>query len=163
MADTRSVDARADAQRDRDRDREKSAFDFNERRAEDESIGTLLGRLADQGAHLAEKQAELVRAELRTSVADMKEAAGAMAGAAVLGIAGLGVTLMGIGYLIGTALGMWLGTLIVGVVALICAYALFLGGRRKLNSRSMTAERTRHTLERAPDAMAGDSIKADRR
>lgn len=159
MADTKRVDADLAAKR----DHERSAFDFKDKKTDDESIGTLLSRLADQGTHLAEKQSELIRAELRSSVTAMGEAAGAMAGAAVLGIAGIGVTLMGIAYLIGTALVLWLATLIVGVVAMIVAYGLYLGARKKLQSKSMTAERTRHTLERAPSALSGDTNDGDRR
>lgn len=133
---------------------EKSAFGFD-RRGDDDSIGELLRRLTDQGTHLAEKQAELVRAELRSSVDDVKQAAGAMAGAAVLGLAGLGVTLMGVAFLLGEAMNLWLATLIVGVATLIGAYAMYAAGREKLNSSSMSAERTRRTLDRAPDAISG--------
>lgn len=135
---------------------DKSAFGFD-RRGDDEGIGDLLRRLTDQGTHLAEKQVELVRAELRSSVNDMKQAAGAMAGAAVLGLAGLGVTLMGIAFLLGEAMSLWLATLIVGIATLVGAYAMYSAGTSKLNSNSMSAERTRRTLERAPDAISGDT------
>lgn len=67
-------------------------FDQSERR---ESIPDLVRQLTEQGTHLAQQQANLVQAEIRSGVTDLKEAAGAMAGAAVVGLAGLGVTLMG--------------------------------------------------------------------
>lgn len=79
--------------------RDRSAFEFKGKAA-DESIPELLRQLIDQGTHLAEKQAQLVQAEVRDSVNDMKMAAGAMAGAAVVGIAGLGVLLMGLAFLL---------------------------------------------------------------
>lgn len=154
MAETRSRDPSAS-----DRTAggpEASAFAFDDGRRDDSaSVGQLLRRLAEQGTKLAQQQTELVKAELSASVTDMKEAAGAMAGAAVLGLAGLGVTLMGVAYLLAGIMPLWLATVIVGVATLIGAYALFVGGQKKLKDKSMTAERSRHTLERAPDAISG--------
>lgn len=141
------------------RETEKSAFGF-ERRGGDEGIGELLRRLADQGGHLAEKQAELLRAEVRSAVTDLKMAAGEVAGAAVLGLAGLGVTLMGLAFLLGEVMSLWLATLIVGVAALLGAFAMYEAARSNLKSKSMSAERTRRTVERAPDAVSGE--KEDR-
>lgn len=133
--------------------REKSAFNFNTK--SDEGIGDLVRRLADQGTHLAEKQAELVRAELQSSVSDIKQAGGALAGAAVVGMAGLGVTLMGVAFLVAQFIGLWPATLLVGIVALAASYAMYASARNKLQSQSMSIERTRRTIERAPDAMTG--------
>ena len=134
--------------------RERSAFEFNQRSG-DESIPELLGRLVDQGTHLAEKQAELVKAEVHSAIDDAKQAAGAMAGAAVLGIAGLGVLLMGLSFLLSEVMSLWLATLIVAASTLIGAYALYSSGQSKLRSTSMSAERSRRTLERAPHAVTG--------
>jgi len=131
----------------------RSAFEFDNRR-DDESIGDLVRQLIDQGTHLADKQAELVKAEVRDSVSDIKAAAGAMAGAAILGLAGLGVTLMGVAYLLSEAMELWLATLIVGLATLAIAYAMYAAGSKKLQSSSMTAERSRRTLQRAPSAIA---------
>ena len=134
--------------------RDRSAFEF-EGKAADESIPELLRRLIDQGTHLAEKQAQLVQAEVRESVNDMKMAAGAMAGAAVVGIAGLGVLLMGLAFLLAQVMSLPLATLLVAAATLIGAYALYEGGRKKLQSSTFDIERTRRTIERAPDAITG--------
>ena len=134
---------------------EGSAFNFSERQ-DSESIPDLLRDLVQQGGHLAEQQTKLVQAEMRSAVGEMKESVGAMAGAAVLGIAGIGVVLMAISYLLGSIMPMWLATLIVGVAALIGAYAMFKGSQDKLQSGSLTMDRTRRTIERAPSAMSGE-------
>ena len=136
------------------RSREGAAFNLRERER-DESIPDLIRRLTDQGSHLAHQQAELIQAEVRSAINDMKEAVGAMAGAAVLGIAGLGVLLMGISFLLGEVMELWLATLIVAVATLAGAYAMFSGGQKKLHSSSMSAERSRRTIERAPSAITG--------
>jgi len=132
----------------------RSAFGFeqSERR---ETIPDLIRQLTEQGAHLAQHQASLVQAEIRSGVTDMKDAAGAMAGAAVMGLAGLGVTLMGLAYLLGELVDLWIATLIVGLVTLGIAYALFAAARKKLQSTSLTVDRTRRTMERAPGAISG--------
>lgn len=134
--------------------RDRSAFNF-EHRNDDESLPGLLRDLAHQGSHLAEQQTKLVGAEVHGAVTDLKESVAAMAGAAVVGIAGLGVLLMGIAFLLGTAMPLWVATLIVAVAALGGAYAMFAAGKKKLESKSMTMDRTRHTIERAPKAMSG--------
>jgi hypothetical protein len=132
----------------------RSAFGFDQTERRD-NIPDLIRQLTDQGAHLAEQQANLIQAEIRSSVEDMKQAAGAMAGAAVVGLAGIGVFLMGVAYLLAETMGLWLATMIVGAVALIGAYAMFASARTKLQSGSLSVDRTRRTLERAPDAISG--------
>ena len=82
-------------------------------------IPDFLKQLAGQGSHLAEQQLALIKAEIRESSTELKGAVGAMAGAAVVGLAGLGVFLMGIAYLLGDAIDSlpW-GTVIVGAATL---------------------------------------------
>ena len=128
-------------------------FDQSERR---ETIPDLIRQLTEQGAHLAQQQANLVQAEIRSGVSDMKAAGGAMAGAAVVGLAGLGVTLMGVAYLLAEAMELWLATLIVGLVTLGLAYAMFAAGKKKLQSGSLSVDRSRRTIERAPSAISGN-------
>ena len=135
----------------------RSPFNFRQADGQQETIPELLRQLAEQGSHLAQQQVSLVQAEVRESVNDVKLAIGAMAGAAVVGIAGLGVLLMGLAYLLAEAMDLWLATLIVAAATLLGALLLFLGGRKKMQAGSLHAERTRRTLERAPGALAGNS------
>lgn len=135
--------------------RDRSAFDFERTPREDESIAQLVRKLADQGSQLAKQQTALVEAEVRSSVNDLKEAAAAMAGAAVVGIAGLGVLLMGLSFLLGEVMELWLSTLIVAAATLAGAYAMFVAGKKKLGSSSLGVERSRRTVERAPGAISG--------
>jgi hypothetical protein len=100
---------------------------------------------------------ELVEAEVRSGVTDVKESAGAMAGAAALGIAGVGVLLMSIAFLLGRAMPLWAATMIVAVATLAGAYVLFAAGKKKLESSSLSVERTKRTLERAPSAISGNT------
>ncbi len=117
----------------------------------------LLRTLTEQGAHLASQQVALVQAEMRESVNDLKAGITALVGAAVVGIAGLGVLLMALGTLLGDAIdNPGLGLLIVAVVTLVVAYVLYLGAAKKMSATELTPERTQRTLERTPDAAAGN-------
>lgn len=162
IRDGRSADAGTRAPDEARLRGEGSAFNFRERQEgrDSESIPDLIRDLVHQGSHLADKQVELVQVEMRSAVGDLKESVGAIAGAAVLGIAGIGVTLMGVAFLLDLAMPLWLATLIVGVAALAGAYAMFRGAQEKLQSNSMTMDRTRRTLERAPSAISGRESEA---
>lgn len=120
------------------------------------NIVDLVGKLTRQGAHLAQEQVALMQAEMREAVTDLKTAAAAYAGAAVVGLAGLGVTLMGLGYLLGDAIeNVPLGILIVGIVSLILAAILYSAASSKTKATHLKPERTIRTLEDTPDAVTG--------
>jgi hypothetical protein len=117
----------------------------------------LLRQLAGQSSHLAEQQLNLIKAEIREATNDVKLAAGGMAGAAVVGIAGLGVVLMGIAYLLGDAIdNLGLATLIVGAATLALAYLLYRSAAAKMSSTQLTPDRSQRTLQRTPDAVRGN-------
>ena len=97
-----------------------------------------------------------MQAEVREAANDVKTAVGALAGAAVVGIAGLGVTLMGLAYLLGDAIeNIGLGTLIVGVVSLIVAAIMASAGKKKAAATNLKPERTIRTAEDTPAAATG--------
>jgi hypothetical protein len=123
----------------------------------DHNIVDLVGRLTQQGAHLAREQVSLMQAEIREATNDIKVAVGAMAGAAVVGIAGLGVLLMGIAYYVGDALDdVPLGTTLVGVVTLVIALIMYAGARKKVGAANIRPDRSIDTLTDTPAAVTGD-------
>lgn len=128
-------------------------------RSEDgaDNVATLIGRLTSQSAHLAQQHVNLVQAEMRESVTDIQKSIAGLLGAAVFGIAGLGVTLMGIAYLIGDAINdRDLATLLVGVATLILAGVLYASARSKMAATNLKPHRTIETVERDVDAARGD-------
>lgn len=121
-----------------------------------DNVVDLLGQLTSQGAHLAQEQVALMQAEVREGVTDIKQAIGAYAGAAVLGLAGLGVTLTGLGWWLGTAIdNVPLGILIVGVVTLIVAAVMYSSGKSKTAAAQLKPTRTIRTVEDTPDILTG--------
>ena len=127
---------------------------------EEASIADLLRSLTDQGSHLASQQVALVKAEIGEAIDDLKVGITALVGAAVVGIAALGVFLMALGHLLGMAIGdedtVGWGLLIVAVITLVIAYVLYQGAMKKMNATNLAPTRTQHTLERTPDAAAGN-------
>jgi hypothetical protein len=129
-----------------------------------ENVVDLLKQLVGQGSHLAEQQLALIKAEIGESTTEVKAAVGAMAGAAVVGVAGLGVTLMGAAYLLGQAIhNTAVATLIVGVATLVLAYVLYRSGANKLSATHLSPDRTERTLQRTPDAIRGELETEQRR
>lgn len=117
---------------------------------------TLSSRLTQQGAHLAKEQVNLMQAEVRVAADDIKTAVAALAAAVVFGVAGLGVLLMGIAYLVGDALeNLALGTIIVGAATLVLAGILYAGGKNKAGNADLTPNRTIASLADDPAAVAG--------
>ena len=122
-----------------------------------DNVVDLVRELAGQGSHLAEQQMNLVKAEIREATTDVKAAIGAMAGAAIVGLAGLGVVLMGLSYLLGDAIdNLGLATLIVGLASLGLAYILYRSGSAKISATHLVPERSQRTLERTPDMARGE-------
>jgi hypothetical protein len=123
---------------------------------DDPDVVDLIGRLTRQSAHLAQAQVDLVQAEMREGVQDIKTAIGAFAGAAIFGLAGLVVVLMGAGFLLAPVIGsIGLAVLIVGGVALLLAAILFGSGKSKASATNLKPDRTIHTAEDMPDAATG--------
>ncbi|MEE4199313.1 phage holin family protein [Erythrobacter sp.] len=126
----------------------------------DDNIVDLIGQLTSQSAHLAQQQVNLVQAEVREAANDIKAGLGGLIGAAVLGISGLGVTLMGIAYLIGDAIGdRDLATLLVGLAVLLIAGIIYASAKSKMDASNLKPERTIDTAERTPEVARGDAHK----
>ncbi len=124
---------------------------------EDRNIVDLVSRLTQRGAHLAREQVNLMQAEVREAANDLKAAIAAMAIAAVVGIAGLGVLLMGLAYVVGDALdNVALGTILVGAATLLIALVLYLSGRKKVDAAHLKPERSIETIQDTPAVATGE-------
>lgn len=98
-----------------------------------------------------------MQAEVREASNDITAAVSAIAAAAVFGIAGLGVLLMGIAYYVGAALGdVPLGTTLVGAATLVLALILYAGARKKVGAANIKPNRTIDTVADTPAAVTGD-------
>jgi len=123
-----------------------------------DNIVDLLRDLVNQGTQLADQQLSLIKAEVRESASDIKAAIGGLLGAAVVGIAGLGVLLMGLAYLLAGAIDdLGLATVIVGAVTLLLAFILYRSAASKMAAAHLAPERTQRTLQRTPEVIRGEN------
>ena len=126
-------------------------------RPDDANVVDLLSKLTSQGSHLAQQQVNLVQAELREGIDDLKIGIGSLVSAAVVGISGLGVVLMGLGVWLGDALENYqLGVIIVGLITLAIALFMSQAAKKKMSAANLKPERTIETAERTPDAATGN-------
>ena len=136
---------------------QRTSYEGAPQQAEEATLADLVRQLARQGSHLAEQQVSLVQAEVREGITGLKASVASLLGAAVVGMAGLGVLLMGLSYLLGQAIdNTGLATAIVGVVTLIIAFMLYAVARKKMGAADLSPDRTRRTIERTPDALRGN-------
>ncbi|MFA9200914.1 MAG: phage holin family protein [Cypionkella sp.] len=121
-----------------------------------DNVVDLLSKLTSQGAHLAQEQVALMQAEVREAASDVKQAVAAYAGAAVLGLTGLGVTATGLGFWLGDAIdNLPLGIIIVGVITLIIAAVLYSSAKAKTSAAHLKPQRTIRTVADTPDVLTG--------
>lgn len=111
------------------------------------SMTALFRQLTEDTALLARKEINLAKAELKDGVEDVKVAAGSALLAAVVGMAGLGVTLMGLAYLLAESMDIWLATLIVGLLTLLIAGVLAGIARSKASVSNLSPDRTVRTIK----------------
>jgi hypothetical protein len=122
---------------------------------DDPNIIDLVSHLTQQGAHLAKEQVCLMQAEVRVAADDIKSAVAALAAGVVFGVAGLGVLLMGIAYLVGDALeNLALGTIFTGAATLVVAGILYASGKNKVSTTNLTPDRTIASFADDADAVA---------
>ena len=116
------------------------------------SIGSLIADLTDQSSQLVRKEAELIKAELSTKLAQVKSALVML----VLGAAGLIVGLFyildavvyGLAEVLPPDLGPWLAALLVGLIAGGIGYAAIKKGEQQLTPSSLVPERTMQALSK---------------
>jgi K+-sensing histidine kinase KdpD len=117
----------------------------------DRSISGLVGELGSEVNTLVRQEVALAQSEMNQSIQDLKTAAGSVAAASAVGIAGLVILLLAPSFALGLVLPMWAATLIIGVLTLIVAAVLAATARKKASAANLRPTRTEHTLHRQRD------------
>jgi hypothetical protein len=119
-------------------------------RADERSIGDLLGELANETTTLLKQELALAKVEIRQEVRIAARNSAYVAAGGAVAYAGAIVLLIGLGWLIGQLLGatlIWLGLLLVGAIVAGAGYALVQKGLSTLQDMDATPERTAETLK----------------
>jgi uncharacterized membrane protein YqjE len=101
-------------------------------RADDRSVGALMGRLSQQTSTLIRQELHLAQAELQEKGKRVGVGAGMFGGAGLVALYGVGALVAAAIIGIGTLLEPWIAAVIVGVVLLAVAGVLALTGRKQV-------------------------------
>jgi hypothetical protein len=118
------------------------------------TLGDLLRDLSEETKHLVRQEVALAKTEASQKAKKAGKHVGTMAAGGALAYAGLIVTLMGLGFLLGTVLSdmelggefFWLGLTIVGVLTMVVGGLMAKKGQTGLRNTDFSLERTARTL-----------------
>jgi hypothetical protein len=122
-------------------------------RHDDASIGGLLRQLTREVPELFTKELALAKAELQQSLTTLKAGIAAVAGGAIVLLAGFIILLMAAVYGLGTMMQMWLAALIVGGITLIIGFIMLQSGKKQFEPSHFTPDRTLHAMQQDKDAL----------
>lgn len=121
--------------------------------SDNSSIGGLLRQLTREVPELFTKELALAKAELRESLNTLKAGIAAVAGGAIVLLAGLIILLMAAVYGLGTMMQLWLAALIVGVITLVVGFLMLQSGKKQFEPSHFTPDRTLHAMQQDKDTL----------
>jgi len=114
---------------------------------EQESIGDLLSGLIGDLQQLIRGEVALAKTEVREEVGEAARGAQILGVAAVAGLVGLIVLMLGVAVYLERWLDPWQALVLVGVILLVIAVAAGLTGKNRLSASSVTPDRTIASLK----------------
>lgn len=132
-----------------------SATDRAGAAATDASIGTLLRELAHEVPSLLTKEVALAKSEMRENMQQAKEATAAIATGGAVALSGLVILLMAVVYALSNVMAPWLAAMLVGAGALLIGFAMVSAGKKKMDAKAMTPDRTVDSLRKDKNAIRG--------
>jgi hypothetical protein len=117
------------------------------------SIGALIRQLTREVPELFTKELALAKAELQQSLSTLKAGVAAVAGAAVVLLAGLIILLMAAVYGLATMMQLWLAALIVGGVTLVIGFIMLQSGKKQFEPSHFTPDGTLHAVQQDKEAL----------
>ncbi|KQQ61732.1 hypothetical protein ASF66_08365 [Pseudomonas sp. Leaf129] len=122
-------------------------------RQDDASIGGLLRQLTREVPELFTKELALAKAEMQQSLTTLKTGIAAVAGGAIVLLAGFIILLMAAVYGLGTVMQLWLAALIVGGITVIAGFIMLQSGKKQFEPSHFTPDRTLHAMQQDKEAL----------
>ncbi|KNC17928.1 hypothetical protein AC788_00850 [Pseudomonas sp. RIT-PI-a] len=122
-------------------------------RQDDASIGGLLRQLTREVPELFTKELALAKAEMQQSLTTLKAGIAAVAGGAIVLLAGFIILLMAAVYGLGTVMQLWLAALIVGGITVIVGFIMLQSGKKQFEPSHFTPDRTLHAMQQDKEAL----------
>jgi uncharacterized membrane protein YqjE len=112
-----------------------------------ESIGSLLSGLIGDLQQLIRGEVALAKTEVRDELKGVARGAGMLGAAAIVGLVGLTVLMLGVATYLERWLDQWQAQGLVGAVLLVLAILAALAGRSRLRASAITPDRTVASLK----------------
>jgi len=122
-------------------------------RQDDATIGGLLRQLTREVPELFTKELALAKAEMQQSLTTLKAGIAAVAGGAIVLLAGFIILLMAAVYGLGTVMQLWLAALIVGGITVIVGFIMLQSGKKQFETSHFTPDRTLHAMQQDKEAL----------
>lgn len=119
------------------------------------TLGQLVSDVSTDITHIMRGEIELAKAEIKQDVTHAGKGAGLLAGAALFGLYGLGLLLLGLAGVIAIWLSWWAGLLIVAGVLFVVAAILALVGRKALQRVKGKPQRAIDQAQETVDSLKG--------
>ncbi|WPN45211.1 MULTISPECIES: phage holin family protein [unclassified Pseudomonas] len=120
---------------------------------DDVSVVGLLRQLSREVPALFTKELALAKAELQNSLTTLKAGIAAVAGGAIVLLAGFIIVLMSAVYGLSTFMAPWLAALLVGVVVMIVGFAMLQSGKKQFEPSNFKPDRTMDALNKDQEAL----------
>jgi hypothetical protein len=119
---------------------------------ETRTVGTLFAELLRETTTLVHEEAELAKADLNEKVNQITTGAGSIAAGGAVLFAGFIVLLIAasnaLAMVLPIELAPWLAPLIVALVVMLIGFAMYAGGKKKLEVRNLKPSRSMESLRR---------------
>lgn len=122
-------------------------------RQDDATIGGLLRQLTREVPELFTKELALAKAEMQQSLTTLKAGIAAVAGGAIVLLAGFIILLMAAVYGLGNVMQLWLAALIVGGITVIGGFIMLQSGKKQFEPSHFTPDRTLHAMQQDKEAL----------
>lgn len=121
--------------------------------SDDASVVGLLRQLTREVPALFIKELALARAELQANLNTLKAGIAAVAGGAIVLLAGFIILLMSAVYGLSLFMAPWLSALIVGVVVMIIGFVMLQSGKKQFEPSHFKPDRTLDALNKDQEAL----------
>ncbi len=115
--------------------------------SEDRTLGDLFSDLSRDFRTLVRQEIDLAKVESTEKAKKAAKHVGFIAAGGFVAYAGFVVLLVGVAYLLGTFLPMWLAALIVGAAAAVAGYALVQSGLSGLKNTDFSLKHTAESIK----------------
>ncbi|WP_416194379.1 phage holin family protein [Pseudomonas putida] len=116
-------------------------------------VGGLLRQLMREVPELFTKELALAKAELQHNLNTLKAGTAAVAGGAIVLLAGFIILLLAAVYGLATVVEPWLAALLVGGITVIVGFIMLQAGKKQFEPTHLAPDRTLHAMQQDKDTL----------